>query len=537
MAKKKVKAKSVKSQILADYASLVKKLPHPPQMKDLIDAGHTKDKIVYYFQSLSRLDAAARAKYPDSFCDVSVESLVGPKKIKKLEGALDNSRRFVITTAVMGCKADVNFYKSIKNYCKKQKAELLILVVEDPARRQDKKNLGFVDRILRKEHFIISDVALNSNLFISQIKLSAKHIDPITGLARIGQRNGSFIYASPKQRYKAVPVANKGLPHVLMTTGAITKPDYNTDTYMSLRTAYIATNDHVMGALVVEKQDNKIFHVRQIQADKKGHFIDLGKKYGPDSVVEERPEALVLGDYHAGETSPSAKAAWFDVASVLQPKRIVLHDLFNGLSISHHEKNMHILKAQRAEAGQLDLRSELKIVTDELNELTALCESVVVVRSNHDDFLDRYLEEARYIHDPQNKRIALELALAKLDNHNPLQVAVESLGLLHRSKVRWLDRDADFKIARIQLGEHGDKGANGAKGSLQAMEHAYGQSVTGHSHTPEILRGAWSVGTSSELKLSYTQGASSWAHASILIYANGSRQLILSIDGAWRLKE
>ena len=90
-------------------------------------------------------------------------------------------------------------------------------------------------------------------------------------------------------------------------------------------------------------------------------------------------------------------------------------------------------------------------------------------------------------------------------------------------------------MANVELGAHGDKGANGARGSLHAMENAYGNSVSGHSHSPEILRGAWQVGTCSYLKLEYNQGPSSWLHSSCLLYPNGARQLINVIGGQWRL--
>ena len=535
MAKKK--GISAKSKIVKDYASLAKKLDRPVQMKDLVDIGHTKDKVTYYFQNLARLEEVARNKYPEHFPDVAVESLIAPKRMQKMQGVLETKKRFVVTTAVMNCPVDQNFLASIKTYCRKNDAALLVLTVEDPAKRNQQKGLGFIDKALSKEHIIIRDTALNSNLYISSIKLSAKHIDPITGLGRIGQRNGSFIYASPKQRYQAIPVSNNKLPHVLMTTGAITKADYGSDRYLSLRTAYIATNDHVMGALIVEVEDNKIFHVRQIQADKKGTFIDLGTKYAPSFTSVEVPEAFVLGDWHSGETSPTAAKAWYEVATLLKPKRIVLHDLFNGMSINHHERNSLLLRSQRADHGQLDLRSEFKQVANDLNELSKYCETLVVTKSNHDEFLDRYLEEGIYVKDPMNKRIALELALAKLDGYDPLRYAVEMAGLEKSSKIRWLERDEDLKIARVQLAEHGDKGANGAKGSLRAIENAYGQAIVGHSHTPGILRGVWQVGTSSELRLNYTVGASSWAHASVLLYANGSRQMILSIEGKWRMED
>ena len=218
----------------------------------------------------------------------------------------------------------------------------------------------------------------------------------------------------------------------------------------------------------------------------------------------------------------------------LKPQILVLHDAFSGVSINHHEQHRNILKAQRSAAHELDIKSELETLATDLNDLSQLVDEVVVVKSNHDEFLERYLQDGQYVKDPQNHRLSLLLSLHLLDGGDPLKYGIETHGLTS-NKVRWLKRDEDFKIARIQLGAHGDVGANGARGSLRTMEAAYGNSVSGHSHSPEILRGAWQVGTSSYLKLSYNRGPSSWMHCSCLIYPNGSRQLINSIHGQWRM--
>lgn len=524
-----------KKQILSDYAKLAESLDRPVSMGDLIDAGHTKDAVAHHFRSLTKLDNIARDRFPNKFSDVSVKSLLGPKAVSRLQGAVVNYNRFVIATAVTGCDLHSDFYRSIQTYCSHNNAVLLVLVQSDPAHNRKNGDLGYVDKKLMNDHIVVADTALNSNLYISTIKLSAKHIDPITGLGRIGQRNGSFIYASPKQRLKSVPVSNSKLPHFIMTTGAITKPNYTTENYMSERTAYIAEHDHVVGALIVEVEDEEIYHFRQIQADEHGHFIDLGKQYRPNCVMEEPPAALVLGDWHSGEVDPIAASAWFEAITLLKPKKLVLHDLFNGLSINHHEDEKNILRAQRANRDELNLMKELAGVAQDLDVFAGLVEQVIVCKSNHDEFLERYLQEGKYVKDPQNHRFALDLAAAMMDGNDPLRVGTEIAGLQNANKIVWLKRDEDYRIACIQLGAHGDKGANGARGSLPAMEAAYGNSVTGHSHVPEILRGAWSVGTSTYLKLTYNVGPSSWFHSSVVLYSNGSRQIINSINGKWRL--
>lgn len=522
-------------EIVNIYISLCKKLKRKITLNDLHDSGVPKYSVEHHFQSLSRLSEAVRKSNPDVFNDIKISDILGPKSIKELDNTVKKHKRFLITTAVTDCQVHPEFLASMENYCKRNNATILVVVSSDPAAKNNK--YGNIDRRIINSKYafpVVKDTTLNSNIHISTIKLSAKHIDPLTGLARISQRNGSFIYASPKQRMKSVPVSNVKLPHVLMTTGAITLPDYSTDNYMSDRTAVIADNDHIMGAIVVEIVDNDIYHFRQIQSDLEGSFIDLGVQYNSDnSISSVIPEAFVLGDWHAKETDPTARAAWEDVMKALKPRTLVLHDAFSGVSINHHEDNRHILKAQRSAANELDIASELKVLASDLNELSKLVKQIVVVKSNHDEFLSRYLQDGKYIEDPQNHRISLILALHMLDGGDPLKYGVEMHGL-KTNKVKWLMRDEDFKIARIQLGAHGDLGANGARGSLRAMEAAYGNSVSGHSHSPEILRGAWQCGTSSYLKLSYNRGPSSWMHSSCLVYPNGSRQLINSINGEWK---
>ena len=61
-------------------------------------------------------------------------------------------------------------------------------------------------------------------------------------------------------------------------------------------------------------------------------------------------------------SDPDARKAWEEVAKLTKPKKILLHDAFDGFSINHHEKNYKLLKAQRAEKGQLCLSSELNIL-------------------------------------------------------------------------------------------------------------------------------------------------------------------------------
>lgn len=545
MPKKDIKAQQdKKKQIVKAYAKLNKDNRRRPTMEELVAKGFTKDSIKHHFSSLGKLEEAAREASPDSFYDVEIENIISDKVVKDLRKVIKKHKRFVVTTAVTGCLVDDNFYSSIKTYCKTNDALMLVLVASDPATNKpgNKGGYGSVDAKLAQEAIVFEDTELNTNLFISTIKLSAKHIDPTTGLDRIGQRDGSFIFASPKQRLQMVATSNIKLPHALMTTGAITQSNYRTDMYMSERTAYIAEHDHVMGAIIVEIENDVEYHYRQIQASKlDGSFFDLGKRYTPTEVLEEKPVAMVLGDWHSGETDPMVQKCTEEMIKAFSPQTVVLHDAFNGLSVNHHEDGHLLQRAIRYKQGQTSLEEEIRVLARDLCWFANQVDQVIVVKSNHDEFLSKhYLQKAKYALDPQNHQYSLGLAMAMMQGTDPLMYGVTTATNLNWNpallqKILWLPRDQDFKIGGVELGAHGDKGPNGSRGSIRSMEKSFGNSVTGHSHTPGILRGAWAVGTSSLLKLDYNQGPSSWMQTHCLVYRDGSRQLLNMINGKWKL--
>lgn len=521
-----------RAEIVRKFVEYVRTNKSIPSWEDMSTVGFSRDVIKGIFPRHADLLAAARKAESDAFKDLIDGTIFNRIQAARLTESVGKFSRFVVTTAVVGCPVDEEFLASIQTYCRINSAMLLVLSSADPA----SKNAWTLDHRIGKEHVVVQDLRLNDNLFVSTIKLSAKHVDPTTGLTRIGQRNGTFIYASPKQRLRCAAMANNRYPHVLMTTGAVTVPQYATDRYMSERTAYVATHDHVVGAVVVEIEDDSQFHFRQIQADRNGEFVDVGYRYSKDGVRKESAAALVMGDWHSGETDPTAKSAWKEVCRRVSPDDLVVHDGFNGKSINHHESKKRLTQALKAQAGELDLKAEVTGFATDLDELSSWPRRrVVVVESNHDQFLQRYLEDGTYVLDPHNCRFAVKLVGDAFEESLvPLKNAVELSGLKNKTKVRWIMADEGYQIAGIELGAHGHIGSNGQRNpGLANIETCYGESVTGHSHTPEILRGAWRVGTSSYLRLSYNEGPSSWLHTSCIVYRNGARQLINSFDGRW----
>lgn len=523
--------KDAKTRILDAYIKIIKEKRMTPTRADLLKLGVNKDAYRNHFTNLDNLKDQARLQDPEAFKDLLDEKVFTPKVFKKLKGDVAKYNKFVITTAVTGMPVHKKFYDNLKFYCEKNNALLLILPSSDPAVK------GWeLDGALATEKIVFDDLELNSNLFISTFKTSAKQTNPLTGIKRIGQRERSMIISSPKQFLEYVPTANDKYSHALMTTGAITLPQYrSTERYMSQRTAYIAEFDHKIGAIVVEIKDRKLFQFRQIQAEYgTGKIIDLGRVYSNNQITVDRPEAIVLGDIHVGHTDPVVQKATDDMLSTLKPKRVFWHDIFDGESVNHHIIHQLLTKANRT----ITLEAEVKLVKEYIESMKKkhpYVEEWIIVRSNHDDFLDRYLQSGEYVTDSINSKFAHKIALAKLEDHRmALEASLEIVGL-NKDKVKFLGINDSYRIKGIEHGVHGHLGLNGSKsGSNASMEIGYGPGFFAHSHTAGILREVYRVGTSTKLREGYNNGASNWTQTHGITNSNGSRQLLNIINGDWK---
>jgi nucleoid DNA-binding protein len=498
-----------KQKILELACEFVKRTGQLPTRNDITRMGVTRDAYRTHYGTVEALHNDLKNK----FDIIDVRDLKNSKIPK-------NKKVFVITTVITGAKVDTNFLASIDNYCKIHNAELLLIPAMDTNQKVS------IDPILKGRRFITEDTKLNENCGIIGIGIRPKTVDSTSGLNRIGRRNGTFIVAGTKRTLKYVATTNKKLPHALMSTGALTLPNYGSFTLMNKQN-YIAHNDHTMGAVIVELDKNNYFHFRQITADSSGKFIDLGIEYSKNKTRKVKAN-LVLGDLHIGKTCPIVRKATLELSDKLNIKKWIIHDAFDAYTISHHDIGKQATLAIKANKGMLSLRKELD---DYVNELVFLSKKrqLIIVKSNHDEHLERYLSEARYIKHPHNHQLGLQLANALIEENNPLEWYTKSK--VGNINVMWLKRDEDYIIGGVQLGAHGDKGPNGSQASITSMEASYGDVVYGHAHTPQIMRGAFCVGTSTPTKPDYGDGPSSWMNTHCLVYENGQRQLINLIEG------
>lgn len=526
---------SLRDLMLEKVATYIRENRRVPSRQALASIGISKDQYRRQFTTIANMVDQV-VDFDASVLDyiLTGEQIFTPEMVNRVENLVKNKKRFIITTAVTGMPVNEAFLNSIKNYCTINDAGLLVLPTTDPAAAVPFE----LDPILKDEAIIIQDININDNLMVSTFQTSAKQINTLTGLRRVGERERSMIVASPKQFVEYVPVLNPEGCHALLTTGAITTPEYlSTDKYMSLRTAWLADKDHEMGGIIVEVESDKIFHFRPFQCAVDGSFMDLGVRYSFTSRTRKRPEAIVLGDIHVGSIDKDVYRSTNRILKQLQPKRVFLHDVFDGVSCNPHASMQFLTQAQLKD--KLSIEKELQLngkYLTHLREKHPYVEEWIVVRSNHDIFLDRYLDGGDYIQDPTNFEICHKLALKKMKGEIPFEAGLIELGF-DLTKINFLDEDESYRIHGFECGQHGHRGSNGVRNPSNAgLEVAYGKGVFGHSHTGGKLRKIFRVGTSTRYKLGYNKGASSWTHTLCIVNPDGTAQLVNDIKGKWRLK-
>jgi hypothetical protein len=486
-----------------------------------------RDRISRQFGNIENLHVYMKENHRDFLAEYygSVEDVLSPDRRPNTK----TNATYVITTAVADSKVDINFLNTLKSYCDKNNATLVIMPCESVTNSFENKTASFDKEFNDPSLFVVTeDVHLNENFSLCSIQVSAKQIKSITGLSRLGNREGSYIFASPKQFLEYIPSGNaRGKNYAIMTPGACTKPSYYSETFVSKRLSYIAEKDHTIGAIIVDVIDDKKFDFRQVQADDDGSFNDLGVKYNSDGTTQEVPVNIIFGDLHGVQVDNNALSFFIEKFKSYDIKQVFIHDIFDGLSISHHIQDI-AKRARRSESGMDSLDAELKSTYQLLYDIDESLKpkNMNIVKSNHDEFLDRYLSAGNYVADPKNHYLSLKIATALFTEQDVLQHAFETIGLEIPNNWAFLSRHASIKINGVECASHGDLGMNGTRPSMNSLEKIYGHCVVGHNHTASIQRGVFRVGTLSELDMEYNRGPSSWTQSCCLLYDNGQRQLI-----------
>lgn len=374
------------------------------------------------------------------------------------------------------------------------------------------------------------------------------------------ERWGIFPHA--KVQLDSVPVTKGSLPKQVMTTGSVTKPNY-----IPKRVGIKASFHHVYAAVLVEIDGEGDFFCRHLIADDSGTFYDLDRAVEDGVVtVGHRLEALTPGDIHVAQIDPSISATifgfapcerapdgtreWFgaevdSVVNAMKPKHLFIHDVSDFRARNHHEimdphkRFRHYIEGTGSVGDELEEVSMLLSVLDKGLPDT----NIVVVESNHDQALLKWLKFADYRFDPENAEFFLTCQLAQYqairERNSGFSIFAFAMKELfpqyNCDDITFLREDQSYVIGGIEHSMHGHRGSNGARGSVANLSRLAPKITMGHVHSPAIRDGLYASGTTSLLDMGYNVGPGSWAHTMVFQYANGKRALVTVMNEKWRV--
>lgn len=439
-------------------------------------------------------------------------------------------KTYLVTTAVNQAPLHRGFWASLNVAAEHLGAEIIVCaaVYRNPSAYKVKERGDDVYPVELHEHLTRKRRALGPNLTLfADVPCQPTASNPTSGM-EVLCAGSSAILGHVKRQLQVVPTAGR-VPRCIWTTAAVTHPRYSKS-----RAGARAKEHHVLGALIVEVCSGGKFFVRNVTANRDGSFTDLDTRYSP-SGVEAAPRALsvTLGDIHVGQEDPDALAAAKSLVQAVRPENLVLHDVYDGQTRSHHRTS----KRDRFASRDGFVLSEVQAVGVALGDFAGWHDDMAtwVIDSNHHDHLLRWLEEHDLDADPRNTPYYHELWASLYRAYqndgqwpNTLQRAVENeFGEL--PGVNWPSRTDPVSIGGCVHGLHGDVAAAGARGSLNGFVKMGCRVTAGHAHEPAIRDGFFRTGVTGKIDMDYAmRGPTTWLHAHVVLHADGRRQMIIT---------
>lgn len=443
--------------------------------------------------------------YMAALCKTNEYEQASHKKLKQ-------SKTYIVTTALNSTPVHKQFWDNILAYAAHTNAEIHVI-----ASRYHNPTSVFTDTVADvwcAEVLPYLDAARHS-LFdgiqlMSDVKIQPTAVTPLSGLNGLSDSD-SCIFGHPRVHMQFMPVPKGHASKMMITTGACTQPNY-TDS----KTGKKGSFHHVYGFVIVREGN-----IHYVTANDDGSFIDMDLQV-IDGVISKAPrvEALILGDIHTAKLSQEARTRIRSRIITTNPKMVILHDVMDAESINPHEEKNALLKVRRYESGTSSLANEIDDTLEYLAELRVLCSDIRVVASNHDNMIDRYITNIDWKKDITNAvKYAELLPIALREPDGVFPYLVRELGIV-ATKV-----DDSIMVCGIELNLHGDRGANGSRGSSVQFKNLSSKTVTAHSHTPSRQDGSLVVGCQ-DLDHGYNVGLSSWGVGDVIINADGKTQHI-----------
>lgn len=456
-------------------------------------------------------------------------------------------RRFIVTSAQNNTRVHRQFFRNLEHYAQTIGATLLVSRFSynksawQRSGTKDDADLWYDPAILP---YVMDDPAkieLAPVVVAGELDILPTMASPVSGLTNYARGN-SLIVPHAKMQMQSVATP-KGMPaNFVWTTGACTQRNY-----IARRTGQIADFHHVYGAMLVEADGDRWF-ARQLIAGEDGSFYDLDLFVSNQTIsTGNRALTITAGDIHIGKPDKANYNVLASMIGTLRPDHLLLHDLLDFTARNHHNLGKPV------DMFEMEMNRHKGHVEQELHDAASFVyqmsiqsrgTAIHVVRSNHDEALDRWLDEADPVRkDPRNAILWLKGNLRRFEQVRD-RVPVNILPFLMREitghnlearGVNFLRADDSLILADIEHGMHGHYGPNGARGSVPNLSKIGFKANIGHGHSAMIKDGVWMAGVLGADDMGYNKGPSAWSPTSIITHQNGKRQMVTFNSNSWRL--
>lgn len=509
---------------------------------NLVRGGHTPAGKQRWAHKLSRDTVCYQTTNPSARYRDKASTPRRSSERVVVKHSLPQATRYVVTWAQNATPVHKGFLAALLAFCKHNKAELVVIPgrYKNPTSTWDASQENAETWAPEVTPYLFAQrKALHRHLHvIGDLKIQPTMQQPLTGLEGL-THSESCVVGHPRLAFRTVATPAHRMPKILASTGAVTVANY-TDS----RTGRLGAFHHTLGAALVEVCKER-FHLRQLNySERFAGFIDLDTAYMADGSVAPAAatQALVFGDAHWRFVDKEVERATFrHLCRRLAPGTLVWHDVLDAYAVNpHHAGDPFVARAKHL-AGYTDIQQEVEATIDWI-QTRGKGHQNVVVASNHDNMLRRWVTRADWKTDPTNAEFYLETALAMLRSTkmtrkgtstlDPFQQLVNARGA---DNVLCVPAGNSYQVADIELGLHGDQGPNGARGNIRNLRRIGPKVIIGHSHSPAINEGAYQVGTMTALSLEYTGPVGGWLNTHCSIDAFGKRHLHTCVDGEFWL--
>jgi hypothetical protein len=577
-AKKKTETKNKKALIEKMALEYMKVYGEVPRAKQMNEMGVTNNSLVYNFEGLVKFTEHMEKLGAAHIGNVGYLPQSTRKSIRKKDKGV-----YIITSHQNNTDFNKKFLDNLLALKRHLKAELLVLPTFYETRIAQRKKrkvnlkpeeLRALAKTMSKEkykamterlagpswseelnpYYVTEPTLLTDNIEIcAGIHINATAEKPLSGFHGVtGER--SSIVAHPKISWEYVPTPPGQFPKLMMTTGSVSNKNY-TISKAGAKGAYY----HKTSALVIYT-DGDAFYPFLVEADNAGSFYHLEYFYENGErfhLHDEDKYGLVLGDLHCEVMNEGVfQATWGDknsLCKILPIETQVLHDVVDfNIEHSHHNKNDLIYRYALKKTKIASAFSSIKKTGDKLEEIidnSPHTKEFRVISSNHHDHLYRFLNETPLKNISHYKDMFMYVDILKdifatkniigkggvLNIDNVLKIALSRvMDKKHMDKLSWVGRNCKSRLFGIDVSQHGDRGPNGARGSIMAFSKTSVPNTIGHSHTPGIHGDTYQGGHCAENQMNYNPGYSSNAHVHVLTYPNGKRTPISIVNKKWR---